>query len=110
MEGKSIDAAEFRDKQRDQWNGAAAGWNEGSDFIDKHAGTVSERLVEMAGIKEGDRGLDVACGYGEPSLTAARRVGPDGSVIATDISAEMLAFGRERAARNGVENIEFIQS
>jgi SAM-dependent methyltransferase len=110
MEANSIDAAEFRDKQRDQWNGAAAGWNQWSDFIDRHAGIVSERLVEAAGVEEGDRVLDVACGYGEPSLTAARRVGPDGSVVATDISAEMLNFGRERAATNGVENIEFMQS
>ena len=77
MEAKPIDAAEFRDKQRDQWDGAAAGWNKWSDFIDKHAGLVSDRLVEVAGIKEGDRVLDVACGYGEPSLTVARKVGPD---------------------------------
>jgi SAM-dependent methyltransferase len=110
MEAKPIEAVEFRDKQRDQWDGAAAGWNKWSDFIDKHAGMVSDRLVEMAGIKEGDRVLDVACGYGEPSLTAARKVGPDGSVVATDISAEMLGFGRQRAAANGVENIEFMQS
>jgi SAM-dependent methyltransferase len=110
MEAKPIEAVEFRDKQRDQWDGAAAGWNKWSAFIDKHAGMVSDRLVEMAGIKEGDRVLDVACGYGEPSLTAARKVGPDGSVVATDISAEMLGFGRQRAAANGVENIEFMQS
>jgi SAM-dependent methyltransferase len=110
MEAKPIDAAEFRDKQRDQWDGAAAGWNKWSDFIDKHAGVVSDRLVEMAGIKEGDRVLDVACGYGEPSLTAARKVGPEGSVTATDISSEMLGFGRRRAAANDVENIEFTHS
>jgi SAM-dependent methyltransferase len=110
MEAKSIDAAEFRDKQRDQWNGAAVGWNQWSEFMDERAGTVSERIVELAGIEEGNRVLDVAAGYGEPSLTAARRVGPGGSVIATDISAEMLNFGRQRAAANGVENIEFMQS
>jgi ubiquinone/menaquinone biosynthesis C-methylase UbiE len=110
MEAKSIDATEFRSKQQDQWNGAATGWNDWSTFMDDHAGHVSERLVEMAGIEEGDRVLDVAAGYGEPSLTAARKVGSDGSVIATDISAEMLNFGRQRAAANGVENIEFMQS
>ena len=110
MEAKSIDAAEFRDKQRDQWNSAAVGWNEWSELIDRSAAKVSERLVEMAGIKEGDRVLDVAAGYGEPSLTAASRVGPEGRVVATDISAEMLEFGRKRAAASGVENIEFMQS
>jgi SAM-dependent methyltransferase len=110
MEAKSIDQAEFRDKQRDQWNNAAIGWNEWSGLIDRSAGEVSERLVQMAGVKEGDRVLDVAAGYGEPALTAARKVGPDGIVVATDISAEMLEFGRKRAAENGVENIEFMQS
>jgi SAM-dependent methyltransferase len=110
MEAKSIDAEEFRGKQRDQWDGAAAGWNEWSEFIDRHATVVSERLVELAGIKTEDRVLDVACGYGEPSLTAARKVGPEGTVVATDISAEMINFGRERAAAKGVENIEFMQS
>jgi len=43
-------------------------------------------------------------------MTAARKAAPDGRVVATDISAEMLAFGRERAADAGVENIEFMQS
>ena len=54
--------------------------------------------------------LDIAAGYGEPSLTAARAVGLEGQVVATDISAEMLAFGRERAEAAGIENIEFIES
>jgi SAM-dependent methyltransferase len=110
MEAKQIDAEEFRGKQRDQWNGVAAAWDEYSGLIDSSSGVVSERMVEMAGIKEGDRVLDVACGYGEPSLTAARKVGSEGTVVATDISAEMLEFGRQRAAANGVENIEFMQS
>ncbi len=110
MEAKSIDAGEFREKQREQWNGVAAVWDEYSKFIDSSAYVVSDRLVEMAGVKEGDRVLDVACGYGEPSLTAARKVGANGSVVATDISAEMLEFGRQRAAANGIENIEFMQS
>jgi ubiquinone/menaquinone biosynthesis C-methylase UbiE len=110
MEAKPIDAGEFREKQRDQWNGVAAGWDKWSERIDRDAGLVSERLVEMAGIEEGDRVLDVAAGYGEPSLTAARKVGPEGSVMATDISSEMLGFGRQRAASAAVENIEFVQS
>lgn len=54
--------------------------------------------------------MDVAAGYGEPTLTAAKRAGAQGGVVATDISAEMLAFGRERAAAAGLENIEFIES
>ncbi len=65
---------------------------------------------ELADVHPGNRVLDVGAGYGEPALTAARKVGPEGRVVATDISAEMLAFGRERAAAAGPTNVEFLQS
>jgi SAM-dependent methyltransferase len=104
------DAAGFRTKQREQWNVAAGGWRKWNDHIDSSAGFVSARLVELAGVAPGHRVLDVACGYGEPSLTAARVAGPEGKVVATDISDGMLAYGRERAQAEGLENIEFVQS
>jgi enediyne biosynthesis protein CalE5 len=110
MESKAIDAAEFRDAQHQQWDKASAGWRKHSDFIDNAVSKVSDRLVELAGVAAGSRVLDIAAGYGEPSLTAARVVGPNGKVVATDISAGMLAYGRERAAAAGLENIEFVQS
>ena len=110
MESKTIDAAEFREGQRKQWNTAATGWRKWSELIDSAASHVSERLVELAGVKPGNRVIDIAAGYGEPSLTAARAASPEGSVVATDISAEMLAFGRERAGAAGLENIEFVES
>ena len=110
MEASQIDAVEFRGGQREQWNRAASGWRKWSELIDTAAAHVSERLVELAGVRPGSRVLDVAAGYGEPSLTAARAAAPDGSVVASDISAEMLAFGRERAAAAGVANIEFVEA
>ena len=110
MESKTIDAAEFRDGQKQQWNTAATGWRKWSELIDSAASHISDRLVERAGVAPGSRVLDVAAGYGEPSLTAARVAGPNGKVVATDIAAEMLAYGRERAAAAGLDNIEFVQS
>jgi SAM-dependent methyltransferase len=110
MESNAIDAGEFRDGQRHQWNSAATGWRRWSELIDGAASGISERLVELAGVEAGSRVLDVAAGYGEPSLSAGRRVGSEGAVLATDISAEMIAFGRERAAAAGLGNIEFVQS
>ena len=67
-------------------------------------------MVELAGVEPGSRVLDVAAGYGEPSLTAAAVAGAEGKVVATDISPEMLAYGRERAAAAGLENVEFVES
>lgn len=110
MEAKALDPAEFRETQRGQWDTAATGWRKWNELIDSAASGISERLVELAGIGPGDRVLDVAAGYGEPSLSAAKRVGADGTVVATDISAEMLAFGRERAEAAGLENIEFMKA
>ena len=110
MEASRIDPTEFREGQRQQWNQAAAGWQKWSELIDRAASGISERLVELAGVEPGSRVLDVAAGYGEPALTAARAAGAEGSVVATDISAEMIAIGRERAAAAGLENVEFIES
>jgi SAM-dependent methyltransferase len=110
VESKTVDAVEFRDGQQQQWNSAATGWRRWSELIDGAASAISERLVELACVEPGSRVLDVAAGYGEPSLTAARRAGAEGSVLATDISTEMIAFGRERATAAGLENIEFVQS
>jgi enediyne biosynthesis protein CalE5 len=109
METTQIDAVEFRAGQRRDWNNAAGGWKNWQELLFGATAGVSERLVEMARIKPGDRVLDVAAGNGEPSITAAKAVGPEGKIVATDISPEMLAFGRERATAAGVDNIEFVE-
>lgn len=108
--GKAIDPVDFREAQHKNWDSAAVGWMEWSEFNDRADRHISERLVELACVRSGSRVLDVAAGYGEPALTAARKVGPEGRVVATDISAEMLAFGRERAAAAGLGNVEFVGS
>src|SRR3954453_7462648 len=70
---------------------------------------VSDRLVEIASVEPGARVLDVACGLGEPTLTAARAAGEGGAVVATDIAPDMIARARRRAATAGIENVEFVE-
>src|SRR3954454_1721722 len=110
MESKAIDPVDFREAQHKHWDSAAVGWKLWSEFNDSADGHISERLVELADVQPGSQVLDVAAGYGEPALTAARKAGPEGRVVAADISAEMLTFGRERAAAAGLGNVEFVQS
>jgi ubiquinone/menaquinone biosynthesis C-methylase UbiE len=108
----SFDPAEFKAKMRAEWRSAAAGWRTWHDVVEAEEGSQlhSATLVELARIGPSDVVLDVAGGYGEPSLAAARMVGPRGRVVCTDISPEMLAFGRERAAAAGLDTIEFVAS
>lgn len=105
-----IDAGAFRAAQHRNWDAAAAGWRAYSAFNRAADGHISARLVALAGVRPGSRVLDIAAGVGEPALTAARAAGPDGQVVATDISAEMLAFARERAEEAGLANVELLQS
>jgi len=110
MESKATDPVDFRKVQHRNWDSAAVGWKQWSEFNDRADAHISARLVELAEVQPGGRVLDVAAGYGEPALTAARKAGPEGRVVATDLSAEMLAFGRERASKARLSNLEFIQS
>jgi enediyne biosynthesis protein CalE5 len=110
VKSNAIDSVVFREAQHKNWDAAAAGWKAWSEFNDRADAHISERMVELAGVRSASRVLDIAAGYGEPALTAACKAGPEGRVVATDISAEMLAFGRERAGAAGLGNIEFRQS
>jgi SAM-dependent methyltransferase len=105
-----IDLQRLKSDQKRDWDAAAAGWKKWWPVFERSAQHVSDRLVELAGIKPGSRVLDVATGTGEPAVTAARRAGSTGRVIAIDQSPGMLAIARERAAASGITNIEFRES
>ena len=51
---------------------------------------VTERMFGVAGIVPGQRVLDLGTGGGDTALIAAERVGPTGSVLATDASMDAL--------------------
>lgn len=107
----TFDPIEFKEKQQAEWQTAAPGWRKWCDVIEAEAGNqvMTRKLVELAELEPGDAVLDVAAGYGEPGLAAARAVLPGGRVVCTDIAADMLAFGRERASRAGLDNVEFLE-
>jgi len=107
---QSFDPERVRQQQRELWNSAAPGWKEMWSGFDRATHVVSQRLVELARIKPGHRVLDIATGLGEPALTAAHVVGPEGLVVATDQSSAMLGFARERADALGLTNIEFVEA
>ena len=58
--------------------------------------------VAVAAVGEGDRVLDIAAGTGDLARAFARRVGPRGLVVQTDINEAMLARGRDRLLDEGL--------
>nr|WP_227871542.1 bifunctional demethylmenaquinone methyltransferase/2-methoxy-6-polyprenyl-1,4-benzoquinol methylase UbiE [Novimethylophilus kurashikiensis] len=57
--------------------------------------------IETSGVRSGDRVLDVAGGSGDLSRLFAKKVGPTGQVLLTDINASMLGVGRDRLIDDG---------
>ena len=58
--------------------------------------------VQLAGLRPGQRVLDVASGTGDLARAFAQRVQPGGMVVATDINGAMLDEGRRRLLDAGV--------
>ena len=58
--------------------------------------------IQIAGVREGDKVLDVAGGTADLSLAFAKRVGPRGEVWLTDINGAMLSHGRDRVIDRGM--------
>lgn len=85
---------------------AAAGWSRGAAERAQYLGPITEMMLDLAGLAPGQQVLDVAAGTGEQALLAARRVGPTGRVVATDISAPMLGLAAEAAREAGLSNVE----
>jgi ubiquinone/menaquinone biosynthesis C-methylase UbiE len=98
---------DLQESEVQKWNAVAAGWARWQEVFEHAAQPVSDRLVELAGVAPGHTVLDVATGAGEPAITAARRVGPYGRVIATDFAPAMLREASAHAQALGLSTIEF---
>jgi SAM-dependent methyltransferase len=63
-------------------------------------------MLDMAGIVPGASVLDVAAGAGDQTLDIAQRIGPQGRVLATDMSADILALAKNNARQAGFHNVQ----
>ena len=104
----AIQASDLKAATREQWDKSAQGWNDQGALIRAWLREATGAMLEMADIASGARVLDVAAGAGDQTIDIARRVGPSGSVLATDLSPRILQFARDNARRAGLNNIETI--
>lgn len=106
MQSKVFDPVIYKQTTERQWQEAADAWHRWGPTLEAWLGPATELMLDMAGVGPGSRVLDVAAGAGQQTLAAARRAGPTGHVLATDISSNLLAFAAEEAKRHGLGNVE----
>lgn len=109
MANREFDPEVYKATTHRQWDSAAEAWHRWGGTLEAWLGEATELMLDLARVGPGCRVLDVAAGAGGQSLAAARRVGPSGSVLATDISREILEYARASAQSLGLENLEVLQ-
>jgi SAM-dependent methyltransferase len=109
MDDTSRDPAVWKREQSFQWSNVAQGWQRRWVTFERGAQPLSDRMMELAHVAPGQKVLDVATGIGEPAMTAARKVGLSGKVVAIDQAPQMLEVARARMRVAGIETVEFVE-
>jgi len=106
MTESGFDPIAYKGTTLDQWEAAAAAWHRWAPTLRAWLGPATERMLDLARVGTGCRVLDVAAGAGDQTLQTAERVGPNGKVLATDLSPTILQFAAAEAKRAGLSNVE----
>jgi len=100
-----FDAIQYKKTTTKQWDSAAEAWHRWGPLLSRWLGPATETMLDMATVAAGSRVLDVAAGAGEQTMAVAKRVGPTGFVLATDLSDKILEFAAESARLSGFEQV-----
>jgi SAM-dependent methyltransferase len=98
---------DYKEMIRQEWTGAAPLWQKWNQKFVIQTREATELVLRGAQVGPGMKVLDLASGTGEPALSLARAVGPQGRVVATDLVPQMLEAARQNAAAQELENMEF---
>ncbi|HLK05018.1 MAG TPA: class I SAM-dependent methyltransferase [Candidatus Acidoferrum sp.] len=90
-----------------RWTGSAPYWEKHREIIRQMFAQITAGLVADAQVARQQSVLDVATGPGEPALSVAALVGPQGNVCGIDPVADMVAAARRAAERLALKNVQF---
>jgi SAM-dependent methyltransferase len=96
---------EFREQLHGMWASVAGSWGEHADYVDARGAALTQRMLEWAAPRPGERVLELACGAGGTGLAAAALVAPDGEVVLSDVVPEMTVSAAARANARGLTNV-----
>ena len=89
------------------WQELAPRWERGRELLWESTRAVGAWLVDALDPRPGQTILDVAAGTGETGFLATERLGPEGLLISSDRSPNMVDAARRLAATRGLVNVEF---
>lgn len=89
-----------------QWDAAAEGWDAQSPALRVWLSGPTRTMFEMAGVEPGNYILDLAAGAGEQTVALAERVGPQGRIVATDLSPALVERLRRNVLNAGFHTVE----
>lgn len=75
-----------------EWDDAATAWDDGRDFVETMKAELSTAMIDGLALSAGDSVLELGAGTGELAARLADAVGPEGSVMATDLAPAMVAL------------------
>lgn len=75
------------------------------DGLTHHSAAIFPNLP----VKQGDKVLDIGCGFGDTAVDLAERVGPKGTVVGLDCCNAFLDYGRADAEAKGLNNVAFVE-
>jgi SAM-dependent methyltransferase len=101
----AFDPVAYKTTTRSQWESAAEAWDRWDQTLEAWLGPVTERMLDLTDVRAGSNILDVAAGAGGQTIAAARRAGPDGHVLATDIAPTILRYAAARAEAAGIGTV-----
>jgi SAM-dependent methyltransferase len=90
-----------------RWSGAAPYWEKHREMIRQMFAPVTQALVGDGRIGSRHSVLDIATGPGEPALSLAALVGPEGKVVGVDPIPDMVAAARRASDHLGFQNTQF---
>ncbi|WP_372734248.1 class I SAM-dependent methyltransferase [Nocardioides sp.] len=105
----TFDPIQYKTTTRQQWEDYAQGWSDWAPLLETWLGPVTERMLDLAQVGSGDHVLDVAAGAGGQGIAAGRRTGPEGSVLATDLSPAILEYASRAAKEAGLVNLSTLE-
>ena len=109
---KDVPTEEKQAMVADVFHSVAAKYDVRNDLMSFGVHRLWKRFtIDMAGVRPGNKVLDLAGGTGDLTKKFSKIVGPSGKVVLADINSSMLEVGRERLTNQGyVGNIEYVQA